>query len=96
VILYYFLTVINLVTFIVYGIDKYKAQHNKWRISEATLLWLAAAGGALGAFAGMQIFRHKTKHKKFIIIVPLLMVLWIAGLLWLYSKYPSLFSQITD
>lgn len=69
------LLAINLITFAVYGIDKVKAEEGKWRIPEATLIALAAAGGALGAFLGMQIFRHKTRKPKFYITVPALMVL---------------------
>lgn len=69
------LLAMNLVTFAVYGIDKVKAEEGKWRIPEATLIALAAAGGALGAFLGMQIFRHKTRKPKFYITVPALMVL---------------------
>ena len=69
------LLAINLITFAVYGIDKVKAEEGKWRTPEATLIALAAAGGALGAFLGMQIFRHKTRKPKFYITVPALMVL---------------------
>lgn len=52
------------------GIDKWKAQHGKWRISEATLLILAILGGSIGAFAGMRIWHHKTQHLKFKYGVP--------------------------
>ena len=61
----YVLVVINLLTFLVYGIDKWRAIHGRWRISEATLLLLAILGGSIGALLGMQIWRHKTHHKKF-------------------------------
>lgn len=60
-----YLIAINVITFVVYGIDKIKAKEHWWRISEATLLLLAAFGGSLGAWAGMYVFHHKTKHKKF-------------------------------
>ncbi|MFQ8902860.1 MAG: DUF1294 domain-containing protein [Lachnospira eligens] len=56
-----YLLIINVVTFVLYGIDKWKAIHNKWRIREATLLITALIGGSLGAFVAMQMFRHKTK-----------------------------------
>lgn len=69
---------LNIATFIVYGVDKHKARRAKWRISEATLLTLAAAGGSIGALLGMKVWRHKTKHKKFYIGVPLFLVLQIA------------------
>ena len=62
--LLYYLIVINILTFAVYGIDKWKARQGSWRISEATLLMLAVIGGTIGALLGMQVWRHKTKHKK--------------------------------
>ena len=62
--LLYYLIVINILTFAVYGIDKWKAKQGSWRISEATLLMLAVIGGTIGALLGMQVWRHKTKHKK--------------------------------
>ncbi len=59
----YYLLAINLITFIIYGIDKYKSIKHKYRISENTLIILAILGGSLGAFFGMIIFHHKTKKK---------------------------------
>lgn len=56
-----YLLIINVVTFALYGIDKWKAIHNKWRVREATLLITVLIGGSLGAFIAMQMFRHKTK-----------------------------------
>ena len=60
-----YLLLANVVTFIAYGIDKYKAKKGKWRISEATLLLMAFVGGIIGAWLGMKAFHHKTMHKKF-------------------------------
>lgn len=60
-----YLLIINVVTFALYGIDKWKAIHNKWRIREATLLITVLIGGSLGAFIAMQMFRHKTKKVVF-------------------------------
>jgi len=60
-----YLTAINLLTFIVFGIDKLKARKSLWRIPEATLLWLAVLGGSIGAWIGMKVWHHKTLHKKF-------------------------------
>lgn len=68
-----YLIVVNIVAFIVYAFDKYQAQNDRWRISEATLLWMTVAGGGIGSLAGMYIWRHKTKHKMFTIGVPLIM-----------------------
>ena len=59
------LILMNVVTFSAYGIDKYKATHNKWRIPEFTLIFLAFLGGSIGAILGMQFFHHKTKKPKF-------------------------------
>ncbi len=68
----------SFLTFCLYGMDKWKAQHNRFRISEKTLLLTAACFGGLGAFLGMRIFRHKTKHWYFAVFVPLFLVLQIA------------------
>lgn len=73
-ILTYYLAV-NIVAFLLYGIDKLKAKTGAWRIPELTLLGIAFLGGAFGAFLGMQLFRHKTKHIQFVIPVPLFCVL---------------------
>jgi uncharacterized membrane protein YsdA (DUF1294 family) len=59
----YSLIVLNIVTFLVYGIDKWKAKQGSWRISEATLLILAVIGGSIGALIGMKVWHHKTMHK---------------------------------
>ncbi|MCL2463050.1 MAG: DUF1294 domain-containing protein [Defluviitaleaceae bacterium] len=61
----------NIVTFSLYGIDKNRAKKRKWRIRESTLILCAFLMGGVGALAGMGFFRHKTKHVKFRILVPL-------------------------
>ena len=76
--LLYYLIVINILTFAVYGIDKWKAKQDGWRISEATLLMLAVIGGTIGALLGMQVWRHKTMHKKFKYGLPLILLAQIA------------------
>lgn len=73
-----YLLCLNLLTFLVFGIDKWKAQHGRWRISEASLLTLAVIGGSLGAWLGMKTFHHKTLHRKFALGVPLILVLQVA------------------
>ena len=75
--LLYYLIVINVVTFLVYGIDKWKAKQGSWRISEATLLMLAVIGGSIGALLGMKVWRHKTMHKKFKYGLPLILIIQI-------------------
>ncbi len=76
-VLLYYLIVINIVTFLVYGIDKWKAKQGSWRISEATLLILAVIGGSIGALLGMKVWRHKTMHKKFKHGLPLILIIQI-------------------
>ncbi len=70
-----YLLLINILSFVMYGIDKRRAVRGKWRISEKTLLLAAFAGGSIGALAGMCFFHHKTRKLKFLILVPLALVL---------------------
>ena len=81
-----YILIINVVTFFVYGIDKYKAKHAKWRIPEATLLLLAAIGGSIGAWCGMKVWHHKTMHKKFKYGVPVIFILQVALAVWIINK----------
>ena len=80
----YYLLGINAVTFIVYGIDKYKAKKAKWRIPEATLLFLAVLGGSIGAWMGMKVWHHKTMHKKFKYGIPAILLIQIALMTYLH------------
>ena len=82
----YYLLGINVVTFIVYGIDKYKAKKAKWRIPEATLLLLAVLGGSIGAWMGMKVWHHKTMHKKFKYGIPAILLIQIALMAYLHIK----------
>ena len=72
-----YLGVVNLVAFVLYGLDKFYAKAKKWRIPEANLIGIALFYGAPGAYLGMKLFRHKTKHLKFTFTVPLLLILQI-------------------
>lgn len=72
---------LNLFTFLLYGLDKYKSRHRMWRVPESTLLLFALAGGSLGAWIGMHLWYHKTLHWKFRIGVPLIIVLQVAAIL---------------
>ena len=85
--LLYYLIVINVVTFLVYGIDKVKAKRGYWRISEATLLMLAVIGGSIGALLGMKVWHHKTMHKKFKYGLPLILLGQIALLVYLAQRH---------
>ena len=69
----YYLLLINAAGLLLMLTDKQKAKRGLWRIPEATLMGVAAAGGSLGTYLGMRLFRHKTKHPKFSIGVPLLL-----------------------
>lgn len=82
ILLIYFL-IINLSAFVMYGVDKRRAVKDQWRIPEKTLLLAALAGGSIGAFAGMRVFHHKTKHWKFVVGVPACLILHV-GLAVLY------------
>lgn len=74
---------INLVTFFVYGIDKYRAKRGAWRIPEKTLFLLPILGGSIGAIAGMKLFHHKTKHWYFRYGLPLILLAQVALAVWL-------------
>lgn len=79
----YYLLIINIITFIIYGIDKLKAIKHKQRIREKTLIFLALIGAPLGAYMGMILFHHKTKKKKFTILIPIMLITWIVILITL-------------
>ena len=69
-----YLVTINVATFSMYGIDKWKAKKSKWRIREAALLGLAVLGGSIGGWLGMKVWHHKTLHKKFRYGVPAIII----------------------
>jgi len=71
----YYLIIINIVTFLVYGIDKWKARKAMWRVREASLLMLAVLGGSIGAWLGMKVWHHKTQHKKFRYGIPAIIII---------------------
>ena len=73
--IFIYLIAINVVTFFLYGIDKWKAKRSKWRIPEATLLGLAVIGGSIGAWLGMKVWHHKTMHKKFKFGLPVIIII---------------------
>lgn len=80
----YYLAAINVITFLIYGIDKWKAKKQKWRISESTLLILAVIGGSVGAWIGMKTWHHKSLHKKFKYGIPFILTLQLALMIYLH------------
>ena len=80
-----YLVVINVVGFLIMGIDKLKAKKGMWRIPENTLFLFAFLGGGIGTIAGMYTFRHKTKKMKFVIGMPSIVILEI--LFFIYFKF---------
>ncbi|MEG1002068.1 MAG: DUF1294 domain-containing protein [Clostridium sp.] len=72
-----YLLVINIVGFISMFIDKEKAKRHKWRIPENTLMFIALIGGSIGSILGMEVFRHKTKHMKFKLGLPVILIVQI-------------------
>ena len=84
----WYLIGINVLTFLLYGIDKWRAQRDRWRIPEDTLIWLAIVGGSIGALLGMYLFRHKTKRRKFTIGIPVILAV---QLVLAYFLLPQLF-----
>ena len=74
----YYWMIINIVAFFLMGIDKKKARTGAWRIPEKTLFLSAILGGSIGSICGMQLFRHKTKHKSFVIGMPAIMVVQLS------------------
>jgi len=85
-ILWIYLAIVNALAFLFMFLDKQFARRHQWRIPEATLLGLAFLGGSLGELLGMLLFRHKTKHPKFTVTVPLLLVLQAAALWWFFLR----------
>ena len=69
---------INALTFLIYGVDKWKARKDRWRIPEDTLIWLAIVGGSIGALLAMYLFRHKIRDRKFTLGVPVIIAVQIA------------------
>ncbi len=79
-----YLAIVNLLAFIVFGIDKRRARKKRWRIPEITLIMFAAIGGSIGALIGMFFWHHKTKKLKFLFAVPALLILWIAAAICIF------------
>ena len=78
-----YLIIVNAAAFLLMLADKLKAKRGAWRIPETTLMGIAAIGGSVGALAGMYLFRHKTKHIKFTLGIPVILIGQIALVIWL-------------
>ena len=81
-----YLLAVNITSFFLYGIDKYKAKKGKWRISETTLLLMAVIGGSIGAWGAMRFWHHKTMHKKFKYGIPLIITFQVALAVYLLTN----------
>ena len=82
-----YLIVINIITFLAMGIDKWKAKRGAWRIKEGALFTLVLLGGGIGGILGMQVFHHKTQKSKFKIGFPAILIIEIIALIYLFVKY---------
>ena len=81
-----YLVFVNVIAFLVYGVDKLKARKGHWRISEATLLLLAIVGGSIGAWLGMKAWHHKTMHLNFKYGLPSIILLQLALAVYLCTR----------
>ncbi len=81
-----YIIIINVITYIVYAYDKHQAREHKWRVRESTLLLLPLFMGSIGALTAMYTLRHKTKHIKFTLGVPLLLIVNILTLIFLQNN----------
>lgn len=83
-ILFFYVVIMNIIGLAVMGIDKSRAKRHAWRISETTLFLVSLLGGSIGTWAGMYLFRHKTKHWYFVIGMPAVCVLHIAAAVYAF------------
>ena len=82
-----YLLIINVIGFVLMLTDKFKARKNLWRIPEATLMTAAALGGSIGSLLGMYTVRHKTRHVKFTLGIPAILILQIVLAVFLIIKF---------
>lgn len=85
-----YLVIINAAGFVLMLADKHKAKKNLWRIPEATLMTVAVLGGSVGSLLGMYTVRHKTRHPKFTVGIPLLLALQIIAAVVVMAKFPGI------
>lgn len=85
----FYLLLINAAAFVLMLADKLKARKNRWRIPERTLMLSALLGGSIGALAGMYLFRHKTRHAKFTIGIPAILIAEVFLIFWIFSRFSA-------
>ena len=85
----FYLLLINAASFVLMLADKLKARKNRWRIPERTLMLSALLGGSIGALAGMYLFRHKTRHAKFTIGIPAILIAEVFLIFWIFSRFSA-------
>lgn len=81
-----YLIIINVLGFAFFGIDKYKAIYNRWRIAEKALFGIALIGGSLGSFIGMKVFQHKKSVARFYIGIPVILIIQLLIFVYFYIK----------
>lgn len=81
-----YLLIINAATFIIYGLDKWKARHDRWRVPESVLMFLAIIGGSPAAILAMRTFHHKTNKNKFAFGIPIILFLQLAALIFYFCR----------
>ncbi|NLZ54446.1 MAG: DUF1294 domain-containing protein [Thermoanaerobacteraceae bacterium] len=81
------IALINVLAFILIGIDKYKSKRNRWRISEKTFFTVSVFGGSAGVLIGMYFFRHKTRHLNFVWGIPTILILQVAVIYYIFKHY---------
>ena len=84
---FYGIVAINMIAFIMYGLDKLKAKRGKWRISETALFVIAMVGGSVGALMAMSLFHNKTQKNSFMYAIPVIMIVLVAVALCLLAKW---------
>ena len=82
-----YIVLINIVTFLAYGIDKLKAKRNRWRVPESALFLLAVVGGSIGAWTGIKVWHNKTLHKRFKYGIPLIVFVHIVIYFYFYERF---------
>ena len=81
-----YLLIINAATFIIFGLDKWKARHDRWRVPESVLMFLAIIGGSPAAILAMRTFHHKTNKNKFAFGIPIILFLQLSALIFYFCR----------